>query len=74
MPEARINRAANAAAELPYAINGSRTLQKSASHRHRLPTCHLTQPDTASTRPSVNMMGYYLSMEFLILSLALHAA
>jgi hypothetical protein len=57
MPEARINRAANAAAELSHAINGSRALQESASHRHRLPACHLTQPDTASTRPSVNMAG-----------------
>jgi hypothetical protein len=57
MPEARINRAANAAAALPYAINGSRALQKSASHRHRLPACHLTQHDTASTRPSVNTAG-----------------
>jgi hypothetical protein len=57
MPEARINRAANAAAELPHAINRSRALQEGASHRLRLPACHLTQPGTASTRPSVNMMG-----------------
>jgi len=41
MPEARINRAANAAAELPHAINASRARQESASHRHRLPACHL---------------------------------
>jgi hypothetical protein len=57
MPEARINRAAKAAAEPPHAINGSRALQDSASHRHRLPACHLTRPDTTSTRPSVNMAG-----------------
>ena len=57
MPEARINRATNAAAEPSQSLNGSRALQDSAPHRHQLPACHLTQPDTASTRPSVNMVG-----------------
>ena len=58
MPEARINRATNAAAEPSQSLNASRALQESASHRHRLPACHLTQPDTASTRPSVNTTGF----------------
>ena len=57
MPEARINRAANAAAEPPHPLNGNRALQDSASHRHRLPACHLAPPNTASTRPSVNTVG-----------------
>ncbi len=59
MPEARINCAANAAPEPPHPLNGNRALHDSASHRHRLPACHLTQPDTASTRPSVNMVGVF---------------
>jgi hypothetical protein len=57
MPEARVNRVADTAAEPPHAINGSRALQESASYRHRLPAYHLTRPDTTSTRPSVNMAG-----------------
>jgi hypothetical protein len=57
MPKARINRAANAAAEPSHSLKGSRALQDSASHRHRLPACHLTQPDAASTRPSMNTVG-----------------
>ena len=47
MPEARISRAANAAAELPHSLNGTRALQDSASHRHRLPACHLAPPNAA---------------------------
>ena len=57
MPETRIDRAANAVAEPPRAINGRRALQECASRRHWLPACHLSQPDTASTRPSVNTAG-----------------
>jgi hypothetical protein len=53
MPKARINRAA----EPSHSLKGSRALQDSASHRHRLPACHLTQPDAASTRPSMNTVG-----------------
>ncbi len=52
MPEARINCAANAAAEPPHPLNSNRALQDSASHRNRLPACHLAPPNTASTRPS----------------------
>ena len=61
MPEARINCAANAAAEPPHPLNGNRALQDSASHRHRLPACHLAPPNTASTRPSVNTVGSLFS-------------
>ena len=57
MPKARINRAANAAAEPSHSLKGSRALQERASHCHRLPACHLTQPDVASTRPSMNTVG-----------------
>src|SRR3954454_19675337 len=64
LPAARINRAANADAEPPHAINGRRALQDSASRRHWLPACHLTQPDTALTRPSVNTAGVPLHRGF----------
>jgi hypothetical protein len=52
MPEARINRAANAAAKPLHALNRRRALQKGASRRHLRPACHLAPSDTASTRPS----------------------
>jgi hypothetical protein len=47
MPRARIHRAANTATEPSHSLNGGRTLQNSASHRHRLLACHLTQPNAA---------------------------
>jgi hypothetical protein len=49
MPAARINCAANAAAEPSHSLNESRALEDSASRRHRLPAC---PPDPA--RRSIN--------------------
>jgi hypothetical protein len=57
MPEARINRAANAAAKPLHALNRRRALQKGASRPHLRPACHLAPSDTASTRPSMNTAG-----------------
>ena len=66
MPAARINCAANAAAEPSHSLNESRALEDSASRRHRLPACHPTQPDAASTRPSMNKAGSALVRKILV--------